>query len=430
MVKIKSWNNYPKVNHKNIQSISKLEKLNFDSNKNLAHGLGRSYGDVCLNENGQIILTRNLNQILHLDTEKGFIKIEGGVSIKEILDKITPNGWFLPVVPGTKYVTVGGAIANDIHGKNHHKFGSFGNYVENLQLLRSNGDIVNCSLNENPDYFRATIGGMGLTGIIVSAEIQLQKIKSQFLESQTVRYSSLAEYWDINQEFEEKFDYTVSWIDCQTSNKGGLRGIFHSGNHAKKQLGNENRKEFSIPLPFTPPVSVVNNFSKKIINQTYYSLNKKKGEKYQHYRSFFFPLDLIKKWGKAYGPKGFFQYQFVIPLDTGVEGIKEILKEISIYGRIPALGVLKTFGNIESLGMMSFPRKGITMALDFENKGNKTLDFFNRLDNIVLEHGGALYPGKDSRMSKKMFNNSFSNINEFKKYIDPNFSSSFWRRVS
>lgn len=430
MVKINSWNNNPKVKHKNVEPIGELKEINFDISKNLAHGLGRSYGDVCLNENGKIILTRNLNQILKLDTEKGFIKIEGGVSIKEILEKIAPSGWFLPVVPGTKYVTAGGAIANDIHGKNHHKFGSFGNYVESLQLLRSNGDIINCSLNENTDYFRATIGGMGLTGIIISAEIRLQRIQSQYIESQTVRYNSLSEYWDINQEFEKKFDYTVSWIDCQTNDKAGLRGIFHSGNHAKKQLRNENKKEISIPLPFTPPISVINNFSKKIINQTYFAFNKKENEKYQHYKSFFFPLDLIKNWGKAYGPKGFFQYQFVIPLDNGVEGIKKILKEINIYGQIPALGVLKTFGNIESLGLMSFPRKGITMALDFENKGRNTLNFFNRLDNIVLEHGGALYPGKDSRMSRKMFSSSFSNIDEFKKYIDPNFSSSFWRRVN
>tara|TARA_A100001035_G_C27762648_1_gene492033 strand:- start:306 stop:1598 length:1293 start_codon:yes stop_codon:yes gene_type:complete len=430
VVKINSWNNYPKVTHNSVESIDKLEKLNFENYNNLAHGLGRSYGDVCLNENGQIILTRSLNQILNMDTEKGSIKIQGGVSIKEILEKISPNGWFLPVVPGTKYVTIGGAIANDIHGKNHHKFGSFGNYVENLQLLRSNGDIINCSINENPDYFRATIGGMGLTGIIISAEIRLQRIESQYIESQTVRYNSLSEYWDINQEFEKKFDYTVSWVDCQTDNKAGLRGIFHSGNHAKKQLRNEDKKEISIPLPFRPPISVVNNFSKKIINQTYFALNKKENEKYQHYKSFFFPLDLIKNWGKAYGPKGFFQYQFVIPLDNGIEGIKNILKEINAYGRIPALGVLKTFGGIESLGMMSFPRRGITMALDFENKGQKTLDFFNRLDDIVLEQGGALYPGKDSRMSKKMFDSSFPNINEFKKYIDPNFSSSLWRRVN
>lgn len=430
MVKINSWNNYPNVTHSKVEYVNKLEKVNFNSYKNLAYGLGRSYGDVCLNENGQIIITRDLNQIINFDNEKGFIKIEGGVSIKEILEKITPNGWFLPVVPGTKFVTIGGAIANDIHGKNHHKFGSFGNYVENLQLLRSNGEILNCSIIENPDYFRATIGGMGLTGIIVSAEIRLLKIESQLLESQTLRYSSLAEYWDINQEFEEKFDYTVSWVDCQTNNKAEIRGIFHSGNHIKEQLENEAKKDFSIPFPITPPISVVNNFSKKIINQAYFSLNKKEIKKYQHYKSFFFPLDVIKNWGKAYGPKGFFQYQFVIPSDNGIKGIKEILKEINAYGRIPALGVLKTFGDIKSLGMMSFPRKGITMALDFENKGIKTLDFFNKLDNIVLEYGGALYPGKDSRMSKKMFESSFANLNEFKNYIDPNFSSSFWRRVN
>ena len=429
MKKIISWNNYPKIKHKSIESIENTEFI-FTSNNNLPHGLGRSYGDVCLNENENLILTKDLNEILEFDKKKGILKCNAGLSFKEILNLIASNGWFLPVVPGTKYVTIGGAIANDIHGKNHHKSGSFGNFVNSFKLLRSSGEIIDCSKTENEDYFKATIGGMGLTGIIISAEIKLIKIKSQYIDNQIVRYDSLEEYWNINQKCEEKFDYTVSWVDCLTKNEGGLRGVFHSGNHSENQHKKENKKEFSIPVPFTSPVSLINNLTMKIINESYFRINKSESSKFQHYNPFFFPLDLIGSWGRAYGPKGFFQYQFVIPPNAGIEGIDRIIKEVKNHGQIPALGVLKTFGDIKSVGMMSFPREGLTMTLDFQNKGVKTLKFFEKLDNIVMDYGGALYPAKDARMSKKVFVNSFPNLSEFSNFIDPKFSSSFWRRVN
>lgn len=428
MKQIKSWNNYPKVKHENIQIYS--DDLLFNSDENLAHGLGRSYGDVCLNENGNLILTSKLKEVIEFDKENGLLNCDAGISLKEVLNLIAPNGWFLPVVPGTRYVSIGGAIANDIHGKNHHKFGSFGNFVESFKLLRSNGEILNCSKDENKSYFKATIGGMGLTGIIISAEIKLIKIKSEYLDTTTSRYGSLKEYWEINQEAENNFDYTVSWVDCSIKNNGGLRGVFHSGNHSKDMVSKKNKKDISVPVPLTPPFSLVNNLTMKIINETYYKINKTQNFKPQHYKTFFFPLDIIGSWGRAYGSKGFFQYQFVLPSESGINGINKILKEIKNYGQVPALGVLKTFGDIESVGMMSFPRKGFTMALDFQNKGPKTLNFLNRLDKIVMEYGGALYPAKDSRMSKDIFEKSFPNLNEFLNFIDPKFSSSFWRRVN
>ena len=425
--KIKSWNNYPKIRHKNIQSFK--DDISFSDN-NLAHGFGRSYGDVCLNENGNLILTNDLNSIIEFDTENGILKCDAGISLKEVLNLIAPSGWFLPVVPGTQYVSVGGAIANDIHGKNHHKFGSFGNFITSFELLRSNGEIINCNESENEDYFKATIGGIGLTGIIISAEIKLIKIESEYIDAKTLRYESLQEYWEINQEAEQNFDYTVSWVDCSVQSKRGLRGVFHSGNHSENYIEKKDKKDLSINVPFTPPISLVNNLSMKIINEVYYGINKKENLKSQHYKSFFFPLDFIGSWGKAYGTKGFFQYQFVIPIENGINGVDKILNEIKNHGQIPALGVLKTFGDIKSIGMMSFPRKGVTMTLDFQNKGNKTLEFLDRLDKIVMEYGGALYPAKDSRMSKNIFQSSFPNLHEFANFIDPKFSSSFWRRVN
>ena len=428
--RIKSWNNYPKVKHKSFQSLKKDVEINFDLNNYLVHGLGRSYSDVCLNEDGNLIFTTELNEVLEFDKDNGILKCNAGISLKEILNLIAPNGWFLPVVPGTRNITLGGAIANDIHGKNHHKYGSFGNFVNNFQLMKSNGDILHCSENKNQGYFKSTIGGIGLTGVIISAEIKLIKIQSQYIDTKTVRYGSLEDYWEINKKAESEFDYTVSWVDCLARNTNGLRGVFHSGNHSNKQISEKIKGDISIPVPFTPPISLVNNLSMKIINEVYFKINKDQNSKLQHYKSFFFPLDVIGSWGRAYGPKGFFQYQFVIPDNEGTTGIKKILDEIKNHGQVPALGVLKTFGNIESVGMISFPRKGITMALDFQNKGLETLKFLNRLDAIVMEYGGALYPAKDARMSSEVFNKSFPNINEFVKYIDPKFTSSFWKRVN
>ena len=431
MTEYKSWNNYPKVEHFKVEYLSADKKLLFEEKNYLAYGLGRSYGDVCLNDNGHIVVTTKHNKIYEIDVENGVLNCESGVSIKEILDIITPMGWFLPVVPGTRNVTIGGAIANDIHGKNHHKVGSFGNFVISFELLRSDGEIIKCSDKENNNFFKATIGGMGLTGIIISTQIKLKKIESKFVETKTERYGSLEEYFEINNRLENMNEYTVSWVDCVLKNKGELRGVYHSGNHTSKRPNKEKRENnFKIIFPITPPFSFVNNLSMKIINESYFRVNKDSSEKIQHYKPFFFPLDVVDKWGRAYGKKGFLQYQFVVPNENGCETIKKILSEIKINNQIPALGVLKTFGDIESKGYMSFPRKGLTLALDFRIKDSNTFKFLERLDKIVIENGGSLYPAKDARMSSDSFNKSFTELEEFKKYIDPKFSSSFWRRVN
>jgi len=428
--KYKSWNNYPKEKSSNIEFLLHNNNLDFESNKNLAFGLGRSYGDVCLNGNGNIIVTTKFNKIIEIDNENGLLNCESGISIKEILKVITPLGWFLPVVAGTRNVTIGGAIANDIHGKNHHKVGSFGNFVESIDLLRSNGEILVCDKQENFEFLKATIGGMGLTGIILSARIKLKKINSNYISLTTRRYESLENYFEINNELEGTNEYTVSWVDCIMKNEGELRGIYHSGNHTDDFVTNKKKKDIKITFPFTPPFSFVNNLSMRTINELYYQVNKSTVEKIQHYKSFFFPLDVIDKWGRAYGKNGFLQYQFVVPKQRSLETMKKVLNEIKENNQIPALGVLKTFGNIESVGYMSFPRAGLTLALDFRIKGSGTFKLLNRLDEIVMENSGSLYPAKDARMSSDTFKNSFKNLDYFSKFIDPKFSSSFWRRVN
>ena len=430
-MKIKSWGKLPKVKHSKISYINQGLKFKFTENKYLPYGLGRSYGDSCLNENENLIITQQLDNITHFDKDTGMLVCGSGISIKKILQYIVNFGWFLPVVPGTQNITIGGAIANDIHGKNHHRAGSFGNFVTSFELLRSDGTILKCSDSLNTEFFHATIGGMGLTGVILNVEIELKKIQNAFINVRTVKYSSLEEYWDISSELEDQYEYTVSWIDCLMKNDG-FRGVFHAGNHSEDLSIStlDSRKERRLHFPITPPISLVNNLSLKILNAAYFKLNKQSNDKLEHYKSFFFPLDVVNNWNNAYGRRGFFQYQFVIPNDAGSTPIKKILDQIRISGQVPGLGVLKNFGPVESKGLMSFPREGVTLALDFSNKGRKTLDLFHKLDDIILANGGAIYPAKDARMSPEVFSSGYRNIDIFKKYIDPKFSSSFWRRVN
>ena len=255
MSNYKSWNKYPNIKPKSVEHLSSEDKLDFKNDTNIAYGLGRSYGDVCLNENGNIVVTTNFNKLLEIDEINGTLNCESGISIKQILNVITPMGWFLPVVPGTRNITIGGAIANDIHGKNHHKVGSFGNFVESINLLRSNGEILLCSKNDNYEYLKATVGGMGLTGIILSAKVKLKKIDSQYVDVKTQRYDSLEDYFKINTRLEKNNEYSVSWVDCLLKdNKGSLRGVYLSGNHSNKKLyDNKTKKDFNIRFPFTPP---------------------------------------------------------------------------------------------------------------------------------------------------------------------------------
>ena len=424
----KSWGNNPKV--KDQKNINYSKELLFDDLSYLPIGLGRSYGDVGLNENGTTISMTNHNEIISLDEKNGILNCESGLSIKDILSLIVPKGWFLPVVPGTRNVTIGGAIANDIHGKNHHKVGTFGNYVKSIRLLRSDGTILNCNDEENRDYLSATVGGLGLTGIIISAEVYLKKISSTYVDVTTFKFQSLDEYWEINNKFEKEFDYTVSWVDCIYNQNKSLRGVYLAGNHKENFERKKYFENINITFPFTPPFSLINNFSLKILNQLYYSLNKTSKNSVQHYKKFFFPLDVVNNWNKAYGKKGFFQYQFVVPKKNGRQAIQKVLEVINRNNQIPALGVLKNFGDIKSTGLNSFPFEGVTLSLDFPNKGDKTKKLFEELNKVIFENNGRIYPAKDAFMNPKEFEDSYEGLNNFIKYIDPKFSSSFWRRVN
>jgi len=393
----------------------------------LPYGLGRSYGDSCLNAGRELIDCKRLNRILGFDELSGMLRCEGGVSLSDIIDVFLPKGWFLPVTPGTRFVTVGGAIANDVHGKNHHCAGTFGSHVRQIALHRSSDGLVACSSNENADMLRATIGGLGLTGVIAWADIQLKRVAGPWIDADLVPFQSLSSFLDLSRESDGRFEYTVAWLDCFSGKN--LRGIFFRGNHAANS-GKEFHSKRGPKMPFALPAWMLNRYSVKAFNNTYYRLHARKtGATVLPYDSFFYPLDSIRQWNLLYGKRGFLQYQCVIP-ETNLAAVVELLDRIARSGMGSFLGVLKQFGSAPSAGMLSFPRPGLTIALDFAMRGERTLQLMQSLDEIVKQSGGALYPAKDARMSPALFEASFPRWRSFVPYIDPKMSSSFWRRVT
>lgn len=397
---------------------------------NLVLGNLRSYGDVCLNDGGAVILSRHLNNILAFDAESKLIVAESGILLGELLEFLVPRGYFLPVSPGTRYVTLGGAIANDVHGKNHHVAGNFGNHVEWFDLERSDGTVIRCSPQENPHLFRATIGGLGLTGFIRRAAFRVMTILSSGINAETIPFRSLHEFFEINQA-SKNYPYTVAWLDCLTTEWGKARGmgIYFRGDHAAEG-SKEVHREPILSVPFMMPSFLLNSFSIQLFNLAYQiKAGKWPKKSKQHYSQFFYPLDGINHWNRGYGASGFYQFQFVIPFSSGVQAFSDILDVIVLSGQGSFLAVLKTFGSLEPQGMLSFPKEGITLALDFQNKGAQTLILLKRLEEMVLAAGGRIYPAKDAMMSAQGFLSTYPEWNEFLKYKDPQFSSNFYRRV-
>jgi FAD/FMN-containing dehydrogenase len=395
----------------------------------LPFGLGRSYGDSCLNDDNTVIPMASFDHFIAFDATSGVLRAEAGTSLAAILDTFVPRGWFLPVSPGTKFVTLGGAVANDIHGKNHHIAGTFGRHVRRLELLRSTGERIICSPNEHRELFEATIAGLGLTGLITWVEIQLIPIRSPYLDTRTTKFRNLDEFFDISRESDALYEYSVSWVDCTSEGQNLGRGLFMAGNFSERNKPGK-RCNLSLPFPCDAPGWLLNSLFMKSFNTLYYNKQLSRVvDGLTHYEPFFYPLDAILNWNRMYGRRGFFQYQLVVPFEQDRSIIKEIFARIARSKRASFLAVLKTFGDIASPGMLSFPRKGVTLALDFPNDGAPTLSLMNELDSIVFAAGGALYAAKDARMSPSAFVSSYPRLQEFTKYVDPGFSSSFWRRV-
>ena len=407
----------------------------------LAYGNGRSYGDVCLNPEGQLWHTSGLNKLISFDDNTGRLVCEAGVWLRDIQRLMVPRGWMLPVTPGTQLITVGGAIANDVHGKNHHADGSFGDHVVGLSLARTSGEVRQLDWSNTPALMSATVGGLGLTGVVVTAELQLRRVGSSWLETETLPYQGLDDFFELADASEQDWEHTVSWIDCLSGSR--LRGIFMRGNHLsvaqvqsrpslRAASAAQQRRADGKPLtmPFVPSVSLVNALSLKPFNWVYYQLQKlKRGFDVVHYEHFFYPLDNLRHWNRMYGPRGFYQYQSVVPRADGPEAVQAMLDAIAASGEGSFLAVLKTFGNREAKGMLSFPMPGVTLALDFPNRGERTLALFDTLDAIVREAGGRLYMAKDARMPRDLFEAGYPRLSEFIKHRDAGISSAMSRRL-
>ena len=429
MKKISSWGNTAVKKYSDYtELLSESQDFNEKNQTSLVFGNGRSYGDVCFGKDS-IITTNKFNEIIFLDENNGLITCQSGLLLHDLFKQIIPKGWFLSVVPGTQFISIGGAVANDIHGKNHHKKGSFGNHVTEIKVKNSRNQVLTCSRTNNSELFKSTVGGLGLTGIILEVTIQLTKISNVDISQNITPFFSFNEYLEINNLLESEYEYTVAWVDFYDRKKR-IKGIFISGNHSKVGDNLSYKQKRIRVFPITPPFSLVNNFTVSILNKLYFNMNKNIKNSVVKVNKFFFPLDILHDWNKAYGKKGLVQYQFVLPQDQILESIDQIQEKIIKSKIKPSLTVLKTFGETQPEGYLSFPRKGVSFAIDFPNSGKKLLNLLNELDKVIYQYGGALYPAKDTRMSSKMFRFSFPSLKKFLKSKDPKMNSLFFDRVN
>ena len=430
MTHLQSWGRLPKATQQ-VQRLGNRDQPIAFAAPCLPHGNGRSYGDSCLNDGGSLLHTRGLDRFIAFDPATGVLEAEAGVLLSEIIPLVLPQGWFLPVTPGTKFVTLGGAIANDVHGKNHHLAGSFGRHVLGFTLLRSDGQQLRCTPSENSNLFAATIGGLGLTGVVLTVQVQLKRVSGPAITGESIKFANLAEFFAISAASDADWEYTVAWVDCLAKGAALGRGLFMRGNHAPAlSAGLVKAPGLRLRVPFTPPISLINQASLHAFNALYYAKQRAHTLPcHWHYEPFFYPLDGIHEWNRVYGPRGFYQYQCVVPMAAAPEAIADMLGRIAASGQGSFLAVLKVFGDKPSPGLLSFPRPGATLALDFPNLGPATLKLLAELDVITLAADGAVYPAKDARMSPAMFARSFPQLETFRRWVDPAFSSSLWRRV-
>lgn len=392
----------------------------------LACGNGRSYGDTCLPAGDCAILTGSMKSVLSFDKERGILRAESGITLHEIIDIILPHGWFLPVTPGTGYVTLGGALCNDVHGKNHHNAGTFGRFVTCFELLRSDGSRRICSLTENSDLFRATIGGMGLTGLVNWAEISLIPVSSAWIEQSAKRFANIDQFFEIEHNEQSDAFYSVAWLDGLASGNALGRGLVLKGQHAASGDFTRRRPRH-LSLPFASPINVVTRRGLRILNAAYY--RQSTGARRVSCDKFFYPLDTISNWNGLYGPKGFHQFQCAVPTRTAPALVPQLLETVLRMAGGSGLVVLKRFGDLPSPGLLSFPMPGYTLTLDVAHRGEETLKLLARMDRLVLDAGGRINPYKDSQMSREVFEASFPHWRAILPSLDPLAESAFSRRI-
>lgn len=394
-------------------------------------GNGRSYGDTCQNTAGSVVDMREFRRFVTFDPETRTVEAEGGVLLSNIIKTYAPRGYFLPVVPGTRWVTLGGAIANDIHGKNHHRRGSFGCHVERITLLRTDGTVLECSRSKNAGLFAATIGGMGLTGIILRAAVRLMPAGAIDVEEQATGFRRLEAYFEIADAADAANEYAVAWIDqLATGSKRG-RGVLLTGNHLEGTPPEKAERTAKLSVPFQPPFTLLTKPGIRVFNAAYrWSQLRKPGPRRKAWDGFFFPLDAVGHWNRLYGPRGLFQHQSVLPVDTAPRAVARLIDMSQRFGQASFLTVLKRFGEKKSPAILSFARPGYTLTLDFPNRGASTLAMLDALDLVVMDAGGAVNPYKDARMGPQVFAASFPDWESLEAMRDPGITSDFWARTA
>jgi decaprenylphospho-beta-D-ribofuranose 2-oxidase len=415
MERIFNWGIYPTIDAEvtTLSTIDKVAAYVKTTDAFIPRGNGRCYGDSALQP--KIFSTLALNKFLSFDVVNGIIKTEAGVLLSEILDVVVPKGFFLPVTPGTKFITMGGAVASNIHGKNHHKDGAISQYIECFDLMVESGEILRCSRTENTTLFINAIGGMGLTGVVLTVTLRLKKIETSYIKQKAIKAKNIHAILDYFEQYQH-YTYSVAWIDCLSKGDNLGRSILMLGEHAtpsdlnaqqaKQPLQLHSSKQIDVPFMF--PAFALNELSIKAFNFLYY--NKQRQQEINnvvHYNPYFYPLDILTNWNRIYGKNGFTQYQFAIPFENGREGLIKILTKIADSGCGSFLAVLKTFGKgDEYSSALSFPIEGYTLALDFK-VSPKVFALLDELDKIVLDYGGRLYLTKDARMTSATFHQSY-----------------------
>jgi decaprenylphospho-beta-D-ribofuranose 2-oxidase len=443
-MRLSGWGRYPssEADVYRPEKIAELAAVVAGNSASLiARGAGRAYGDAALNDRNRVVDVQRLNRMLAFDPETGVLRCEAGVTIAELLEIFLPRGFFPPVTPGTKFVTLGGSLAADVHGKNHHRDASLGSHVLSFDLMLASGEVRRCSREENSDLFWATVGGMGLTGVILELELRLRRVESAYITGEVVRARNVDEAIETFERADRDYGYSVAWIDCTTGGRSGAlgRSVINLGNFAPRAALNGRRaaaplsagSRMRLAVPINLPNFALNPFTVRAFNEVYYALHRGAKRVLADYESFFYPLDSIHHWNRIYGKRGFVQYQCVWPLKESRAGLIETLEAITENGRASFLTVLKKFGPQE--GILSFPMEGYTLALDFPVEDG-LFSFLDRLDEMVLKRGGRVYLAKDARMRPEVFKAMYRDLERWqaiKAQIDPGncFSSALSRRL-
>lgn len=435
---LSGWGRYPRADQ-TVERPEKCSQIGINEGKTLARGQGRSYGDAAINSKGGVVLMERLNRFLEFDATTGVLKAEAGATLAEVLEHLVPKGWFLPVTPGTKFCSLGGCVAADVHGKNHHHAGSFGQHLTGIELVLADGSKIACSPTEVPELFWATVGGMGLTGFIETVSIQMIPIETAYMKVKHRKAANLEAAFNLMDDAALDDAYSVCWIDCLSKGRSLGRSILMTGHHALKSEVPLRSHE---PLTFKRrktkvfkrewPRFMLSRLTIGLFNSLFFWWQGRRKEFLTDYDRYFYPLDRAKKWNLMYGKRGFVQYQFVLPVEGAREGVKKIVSALAQSGNASFLAVLKRMGP-GSEGMISFPMEGYTLALDIP-LSNDVISLLDRLDEVVLQYHGRVYLAKDSRMSAETFRKMYPRLEEFlalKQQADPEcrFTSDLARRL-